>query len=89
MEFWVQTPGSDSFVYHKTELVAGPGANQTPSVVLSTGGNVKARVRYYSRYGPAAWSSFSNSVLLALAEPEGDQGKAFRNSPHFCFLKIC
>ncbi len=89
VEFWVQAPGSDSFVYHKTELVAGPGANQTPSVVLNTSGSVKARVRYYNVYGPAAWSSFSNSVLLALAGPEGDQRNAFRNSPHFCFLKIC
>jgi hypothetical protein len=78
-EFWVQAPGSNSFVYHNTELVAGPGAKQTPLVVFNIGDSVKGRVRYYNVYGQAAWSSFSNTVLMALAA----------KSPLFCFLPLC
>ncbi len=88
-EFWVQAPGSNSFVYRNTELVAGPGANQTPFVVFNIGDRVRGRVRYYNVYGQAAWSSFSNIVLLALTEPEADQRRVFRNLPHFCFLRLC
>lgn len=89
VEFWVQPPGSDSFVYHKTQLVDGLGASQTPFVVVNTGGRVRARVRYHSDYGQAPWSSFSNIVLLELTEPEGDERKSSRNSPHLCFLRLC
>ena len=81
-EFWVQAPGSNSFVYHNTELVAGPGATQTPVVGFNIGDSVKGRVRYYNVYGQAAWSSFSNTVLMASTEP-------FRKSPRFCFLQLC
>lgn len=88
-EFWVQAPGSSSFVYHKTELVPDLGADQTPSVAVNAGGSVKARVRYHNVYGQGAWSPFSNTVLLALTEPGADQRKVFRNGPHFCFLKMC
>jgi hypothetical protein len=80
-EFWVQAPGSNSFVYHNKELVAGPGANQTPFVVFNVGDSVKGRVRYYNVYGQAAWSSFSSTVLMALTE--------FGKSPLFCFLQWC
>jgi hypothetical protein len=89
VEFWVQSPGSNSFVYHDTELVAGPGATQTPFVVFKIGDIVKARVRYYNVYGQAAWSPFSNSVSLALTEADADQRRVFRNKPLFCFLKLC
>jgi len=88
-EFWVQAPGSNSFVYSKTELVAGPGGTQTPFVVFNIGDRVKARVRYYNVYGQAAWSSFSNTVLTALPEPEADQRSVFRKRPLFCFLPLC
>jgi hypothetical protein len=66
-EFWVQAPGSSSFVYRKTALVAGPGGAQTPLVAFNGGEIVKGRVRYYNVYGQAAWSSFSNIVLMASA----------------------
>ncbi|MDQ3242466.1 MAG: hypothetical protein M3Q09_01900, partial [Gemmatimonadota bacterium] len=88
-EFWVQAAGSNSFVYHTTELVAGPGANQTPFVDLNIGDSVKGRVRYYNAYGQAAWSSFSNTVSLALTEPEADQTRERGKSPLFCFLQLC
>jgi len=84
-EFWVQAPGSDSFVHRASERVAGPGAVQTPAVAFNIGDRVRARVRYYNVYGQAEWSSFSNTVLLASTEPEGGLGKR----PIFCFLKLC
>jgi hypothetical protein len=80
-EFWVQAPGSNSFVYHNAELVAGPGAKQTPVVVFNVGDSVKGRVRYYNVYGQAAWSSFSSPVLMTLTE--------FGKSPRFCLLQLC
>ena len=80
-EFWVQAAGSNSFVYHSTELVAGPGARQTPFVLFNVGDSVKARVRYYNVYGQAAWSPFSNTELMALTE--------FGKSPRFCLLQLC
>lgn len=88
-EFWVQAPGSSSFVRHKAELVAGPGAEQTPFVALNVGDTVKGRVRYYNRFGHAAWSPFSNAVHLALAEPEADHRRGRGKSPLFCFLQLC
>ena len=88
-EFWVQAPGSNSFVYHNTALVAGPGSKQTPSVVFNIGDSVKARVRYYNVYGQAAWSSFSNTVLMASTEPEADPSRVFGRRRLFCFLQSC
>ncbi|MDO8501180.1 MAG: hypothetical protein Q7S20_05005 [Gemmatimonadaceae bacterium] len=88
-EFWVQAPGSDSFVYHKTELVAGPGASQTPFVDFRIGDLVRARVRYHNVYGQAAWSDFSNTVLLALTEPDGDTRSGVGKRPLFCFSPLC
>ncbi len=78
-EFWVQAPGSNSFVYKNTELVAGPGATETPVDVFNVGDSVKGRVRYYNLYGQAAWSPFSNTV----------QWKVSRKGPPFCFLLLC
>jgi len=88
-EFWVQAPGSNSFVYHKTALVAGPGATQTPFDVFNIGDIVKGRVRYYNAYGQAAWSSFSNTVLMGVNEPEANFKKVSRKFPLFCFLQWC
>jgi hypothetical protein len=84
-EFWVQSPGSNSFVYHNTQLVAGPGALQTPSVVFNAGDSVKGRVRYYNAYNQAAWSSFSNTVLVA----EADQKRVLGKSPLLCLFQKC
>jgi len=83
-EFWVQAAGSNSFVYYKTELVAGPGGNQTPFVRFNIGDSVKGRVRYYNVYGQAAWSSFSNTFLMA-----SSQGRVSRKNPLFCLLPWC
>ena len=88
-EFWVQAPESNSFVYHKTELAAGPGASQTPFLVFNIGDRVRARVRYYNVYGQAAWSPFSNTVLLALADPEGDPRRGGGKRPLFCLWQLC
>jgi hypothetical protein len=85
-EFWVKAPGSDSFVYYNTERVAGPGATQTPLDVFYIGDSVKGRVRYYNRFGQAAWSSFSNSVAAAVSEPNKKTGS--RKSPRYCVLTI-
>jgi len=87
-EFWVQAPGSSSFVYHNTELVAGPGATQSPSVVFNVGDSAKARVRYYNAFGQAAWSSFSNTVLLAQTA-SGPEGGVPGKRPLFCILQLC
>lgn len=88
-EFWVQAPGSNSFVYRKTDLVTGPGGTQTPLVVFNSGDSVKGRVRYYNVYGQAAWSSFSNTVLMASTDPKADKKRGFGRSPLICFLKLC
>lgn len=89
VEFWVQAPGSDSFVNRKTELMPDAGAEQSSFVSLNVGDNVKARVRYYNMYGQADWSSFSNTVLLALTEAEADQRRMRGKGPVFCFLQLC
>jgi hypothetical protein len=73
----VQAPGSNSFVFNNRELVTGPGATQTPFDGFNNGASVKGRVRYYNAYGQAAWSSFSNTVFMALGEPEANPRKAF------------
>jgi len=98
-EFWLQAPGSNSFAVKKTERVASAGATQTPSVVLNAAGSVKARVRYYSAFGQAAWSPFSNTVLLASSElappkpvspePEANEKRARWKSRLSCFLRVC
>jgi hypothetical protein len=83
-EFWVKAPGSDSFVYNNTERVAGPGATQTPLDVFNIGDSVQGRVRYYNRFGQAAWSSFSKAVAATVSEPNKKTGS--RKSPRFCSL---
>jgi hypothetical protein len=87
-EFWVQAPGSSSFVHRSTEMVAGPGATQSPSVAFNVGDSVKARVRYYNAFGQAAWSSFSNTVLLAQTA-SGPEGGVPGKRPLFCILQLC
>ena len=87
-EFWVQAPGSNSFAYQKTELV-GLGGTQTSFLGFKVGDLVKARVRYYNAFGQAEWSSFSNTVVVASAEPGTDQKQAFRKRPRSCFLLFC
>jgi hypothetical protein len=87
-EFWVKGRGSNSFVYGKTQLVAGPGGTQTPLATFAIGDSVKARVRYYNRFGQAAWSSFSNTVSMSLGEFEANNKTGSRKSPRFCFLPI-
>src|SRR5207253_11311958 len=81
VEFWVQPPGSNSFVYHNTERVTGPGATETAFDVFNSGDIVKGRVRYYNVYGQAAWSSFSNTVSTPLSKPA-------RKGPLFCVLQL-
>ncbi len=88
-EFWVQPAGSSSFIYHNTERVAGPAATQTPVVVFNIGDSVKARVRYYNVFGQAAWSPFSNTVLLASTDSKSDPGAVSGKRPLFCFLQLC
>jgi len=88
VEFWVQSAGSNSFVYQTTERVTGPGATQTSFATLKVGDRVKARVRYYNVYGQAPWSQFSNTVLLALPGLESSQGRVGK-SPIICFLRLC
>jgi hypothetical protein len=87
-EFWVQTPGSSSFVYRSTELVPGPGATQTLSVAFNGGETVKARVRYYNVFGQAPWSSFSNTVALTQAASGPETGVPGKR-PLFCKLQLC
>jgi len=89
VEYWVQAPGSNSFVHARTQSVSSLGANQSPLVGFNVGDRVKARVRYYNVYGQAAWSPFSNTVSLALTEAQPDQRKVDRNRPNFCFMRSC
>ncbi len=84
-EFWVQAPGSNSFVYHNTALVAGPGGKETPVILFNAGDSLKARVRYYNAYGQAAWSSFSNTVYMAPTRSV----KSPSRGPVFCLLQLC
>ena len=88
-EFWVQAPGSNSFVYHNTALVAGPAGTQTPRVVFNTGDSVKGRVRYYNVYGQADWSSFSNTVLIASSESKAGQRRVAGKSALCTILQLC
>ena len=88
-EFWVQSGGSNNFVFHKTELVASAGENQSPLVVFKVGDIVRGRVRYYNRFGEASWSPFSDTVLLALTEPDADQRTGSGKRPLFCLFRLC
>jgi hypothetical protein len=83
-EFWVQSRGSNSFVYHNTTLVGTPGSDQTPVVAFNIGDAVKGRVRYYNAYGQAAWTSFSNTAVLATTDTGAGQKR-----PLLCFLQLC
>ncbi|MEO8193515.1 MAG: hypothetical protein ABI681_06665 [Gemmatimonadales bacterium] len=85
-EFWVQAPGSNSFVHKASERVAGPGAAQTPLTVFNIGDNVKGRVRYYNVYGQAAWSSFSDAVLMESDQVAVNKKPSSRKGPLLCFL---
>jgi hypothetical protein len=89
VEFWVQAPGSNSFVYQSTQLVAGPGGTQTPFVAFKIGDSVRGRVRYSNLYGQAEWSSFSNIAVIASAESGADNKQVFRKRPFSCFLPFC
>ena len=86
VEFWVKAPGSDSFVYNKTQLVPVLGSRETPSITFPSGYSVKGRVRYYNRYGQAGWSSFSESVAIPSAPVEPTKKTGSRKSPRFCVL---
>ena len=88
VEFWVQAPGSASFEYNKTALGTGPGGTESSFVDFNVGDRVKARVRYYNRFGQAAWSPFSNVVALALHEQDSNQRKGDKR-PLFCVLQLC
>lgn len=79
-EFWVQSPGSSSFVYRSSERIAGPGASQTSVAVFNVGEVVKGRVRYYNPFGVGDWSAFSNPVVMEA----GQQGSTPK-SPLPCF----
>jgi hypothetical protein len=80
VEFWVQSPGSSSFVYNRTERVPGPGAVQTSEIAFTNGDNVKGRVRYYNVFGQAGWSDFSNAVSI-----EGGKARASGAGTLPCF----
>jgi hypothetical protein len=86
VEYWVRTPGSSSFALQKSERVATAGVTQAPLSVFRIGDVVKARVRYYNRFGQAAWSDFSNEVPMVLGEPDTNKGSGGRKGPRFCVL---
>ncbi len=88
-EFWVKTSGSDSFVYRRTELVAGPGGSETAIVGFNPGDVVTGRVRYYNPYGQAAWSSFSNALEMKPAPTRSAPTKSPHKGPVFCLLQLC
>jgi hypothetical protein len=87
-EFWVAPAGSGTFVYRSTEMVAGPGATQSPSVSFNAGESVRARVRYSNVFAQGPWSSFSNTVVLAQAA-SGSEGGVPGKRPLFCKLQLC
>ena len=86
VEYWVRPPGSSTFVVQNTERVATAGATESPTGVFHIGDVVKARVRYYNRFGQAAWSDYSNSVAMVLGEPGTNKGPGSRKGPRFCVL---
>lgn len=89
VEFWVQAPGSDAFAYNKTVFATGAGSTETSFADFNVGDRVKARVRYYNRFGQAEWSPFSNIVALALHELDSNQRKGDGKRPLFCLLQLC
>lgn len=88
VEFWVQKPGSGSFVAQKAELVSGPGANQTLPIAFENGDLVKARVRYYNAFGQASWSGFSSAVSMTKTA-DGTDGGVPAKRPLMCILQLC
>lgn len=86
VEFWVKAPGSDSFVYSRTERVPVLGVRETPPITFRAGESVKGRVRYYNAYGQAGWSSFSEPVLIPVGQSEVTKKTGSRKTPRFCFL---
>ena len=89
VEFWVQGPTASEFQYSKTDYTAGPGGTETSFADFNVGDRVKARVRYYNRFGQAEWSPFSNIVVLALHEQDAHQRKGDGKRPLFCLLQLC
>jgi hypothetical protein len=85
-EFWVQAKGSGSFVYNNTERLSGAGATETSMNVFRPGDSVRGRVRYYNDYGQAAWSSFSDPVVIS--GEQASKGTGSRKTPRFCFLPL-
>jgi len=84
VEFWVQAPGSGSFVYSKTERVTVAGATETSLNGFNAGYSVKGRVRYFNAYGQADWSSFSDPVVMPPGEQSSKGGP--RKQPRICYL---
>ena len=89
VEYWIQAPGSNSFVYGRTEHVPALGTTESPFAAFNIGDLVKARVRYYNAFGQAQWTPFSNTVLLALHESAGAQRTGLGKRPLFCILQLC
>jgi hypothetical protein len=87
-EFWVQAPGTDAFVYKKTQMIAGPGATQTAFDAFTRGDVVKGRVRYYNAFGQAGWSPFSSPVTITSTDPVANP-KVTHKGPQFCALLKC
>jgi hypothetical protein len=84
VEFWGKTPGSDDFVYRKTQRITGPAATESAYDEFQIGELVKARVRYYNPYAQAEWSSFSEPVVMSLGD--GVKRTGAKKSPRLCFL---
>jgi hypothetical protein len=84
VEYWVLPAGSNTFVYHSTQHVPALGAVETPVAAINNATMVKARVRYYNKYGTAPWSSFSSAVSVA---ETGDGG--LQKRPLVCTLPMC
>jgi hypothetical protein len=89
VEFWVQAPGASSFVLRSTERVGQPGAAESSFAAFNSGDNVKARVRYYNPYGVAAWSSFSDAIVVGSGDTGAFQGTITRRNPILCILQLC
>jgi hypothetical protein len=89
VEFWVQAPGASSFVLRSTERVGQPGAAESSFAAFNSGDNVKARVRYYNPYGAAAWSSFSDAIVVGSGDTGAFQGTITRRNPILCILQLC
>jgi hypothetical protein len=86
VEFWVKAPGSDSFIYSKTERVGRAGATESALSAFNAGDMVKGRVRYYNAYGQAGWSSFSEPIVIPSTPNEVNKKTGSRSIPRFCFL---